>query len=826
MKRLYLLPLLALLTFAASWAQTPQQQRRQVVVYGVAFYNLENLFDTINNNGKYDLEYSPQGSRQWTGERYRNKINNLARVITAMTTKSTPNGPAVIGVSEIENKSVLDDLVRVVDEQLTAQGREPWNLQVVHHDSPDRRGVDVACLYNPRQFRYLDVSNTTLRIPNYDSFRTRDQMCVTGILGGDTLSVIVNHWPSRLGGQEQSSYLREAAGTLSKEIADSLWRLRPNQGVIVMGDLNDDPHDRSCAVALGAKRDIDEVADHGFYNPWWKILDKGIGTLAYKGQWNLFDQIIVSGTLLQRNGAKLYFKNAKVNNFDFLKDTEGQRQNYPLRTFAAGSYLNGYSDHFPTEVFLVKERQAGNGAATGSPAARVIRANAVARPVTTVQHPDWSRDAVIYEINWRQTTPGGTIKELEALIPHYKELGADILWMMPIHPISKLNRKGELGSYYAVADYKAVNPELGTLDEFKDFVKKAHEQGMKVIIDWVPNHTGCDNVWVAAHPDYYTRDKNGNMQGIYDWTDVYELDYDNPELRKAMIDAMKFWLTEADIDGFRCDVAMEVPTDFWNEARPQLEVVKPGNFFMLAEAPNPDLVEHAFDMDYNWPMKDVFNAVAATSGQRAFDDAKLPESDANAIFDLLDKQAADFPIDSYMMNMITNHDLNSWEGTEFQRLGNLTDAFAVLSFTLPGMPLIYTGQETGMDRAFEFFTKDKPPEFEPRNKYFDFYRRLTDLKHGQKAVQAGIVGGKVVRYPTKSNNLVVFSRSVDGSNVLVMANVGNKTEKVEYTGLKPDAKLFTTRYLSSDQMGKTYESARSPLPATLAPGDYYVFISE
>ena len=359
MKRLFLIPMVALaclLTMGAKDNKKPSGNR-QVQVFGVAFYNLENLFDTINNNGSYDLEFSPEGARQWDGKKYWSKIDNLANVITHMTSATTPNGPAIIGVSEIENKTVLDDLVRAVDQKLQSQGRQTWNLQVIHHDSPDRRGVDVSCLYNPRQFRFIDVTNATLRIPGKESFRTRDQMCVTGILGGDTVSVIVNHWPSRLGGQEQSSYLREAAGALCKATADSLWRLRPNQGVIVMGDLNDDPHDKSSAEALGAKKDKDDVELHGFYNPWWKILDKGIGTLAYKGQWNLFDQIIVSGTLLKHNGANVYYNNAKVNNFDFLRDTEGQRQGYPLRTYSGGVWLNGYSDHYPTEIFLVKERK-------------------------------------------------------------------------------------------------------------------------------------------------------------------------------------------------------------------------------------------------------------------------------------------------------------------------------------------------------------------------------------------------------------------------------------------------------------------------------------
>lgn len=354
MKRLLISIIVALMAIASVSAQ--DQARKQYRVYGVAFYNLENLFDTINNNGKYDFEFTPQGARQWDSRKYWSKVHNMAYAISQMTTNTTPNGPAVIGVSEIENRSVLVDVVKEVDNILQQSGKPTWNLQIVHHDSPDRRGVDVGCLYNPRQFKFIDVTNTTLRIEGYESFRTRDQMCVTGLLGGDTISVIVNHWPSRLGGQEQSSYLREAAAALSKSIADSLWQLRPDQGVIIMGDLNDDPQDKSCAKVLGAQKKMDKVAPHGFFNPWWEMLDKGIGTLAYKSAWNLFDQIIVSGTLLPQNTEGLKYRRCQVNNFDFLRDKEGNRQHYPLRTFAAGVFLDGYSDHFPTEIFLIKEQ--------------------------------------------------------------------------------------------------------------------------------------------------------------------------------------------------------------------------------------------------------------------------------------------------------------------------------------------------------------------------------------------------------------------------------------------------------------------------------------
>ena len=344
MKRLFLTLVAALMMLGAA----AQEQKTQYRVYGVAFYNLENLFDTINGNGTYDLEFSPAGARQWNSHKYWSKIHNLAYAISNLTSKTTPNGPAIIGVSEIENKSVLDDLVN--NEQI-----RHWNLQVVHHDSPDRRGVDVGLLYNPRYFKFESVTNHRLHIPGYERFRTRDQMCVTGMLGNRRVSVIVNHWPSRLGGQEQSSYLREAAADLSKHIADSIWAVDPDRGIFVMGDLNDDPDDRSVARNLGAVKHAKDAGPHTFYNPFWSMLrDKGIGTLAYKGAWNLFDQIVISGNLLKENSEAddmQFFKNV-VHNHDFLIDKNGTRQGYPLRTFAAGAWLNGYSDHFPTEVFL------------------------------------------------------------------------------------------------------------------------------------------------------------------------------------------------------------------------------------------------------------------------------------------------------------------------------------------------------------------------------------------------------------------------------------------------------------------------------------------
>ena len=433
---------------------------------------------------------------------------------------------------------------------------------------------------------------------------------------------------------------------------------------------------------------------------------------------------------------------------------------------------------------------------------------------TNVKHPEWSRNAVIYEVNLRQYTKEGTIKAFETHLPRLKELGVDVLWFMPVHPISKLNRKGTLGSYYAVQNYKEINPEFGTLNDFKELVQKAHDMGFKVLLDWVANHTGCDNVWVAEHPDWYVKDSLGNFVGPYDWTDTYKLDYSNQEMRAAMTDALKFWIQEYNIDGYRCDVAFEVPTDFWDNARKELDAIKP--VFMLAEAEHPELLVNAFDMCYNWPLKDVMNEIAMGK------DAKKPEyvheppvgkviaENALDLDKLFNHQDSIFPADSYLMNQITNHDLNSWEGTEFDRLGPGVKTFAVLTYTIPGMPLIYTGQETGMDRAFEFFEKDTPPDW-TMNEWFTFYQTLNELKHKEEALAAGTQGGEMVRYFTQSPDAYVFSRSKNHSSILVYLNLSNTKVDLNFKDQQP-AGNYTELFTGEKQ-----------LPVSLEPWEYKVY---
>jgi len=385
----------------------------------------------------------------------------------------------------------------------------------------------------------------------------------------------------------------------------------------------------------------------------------------------------------------------------------------------------------------------------------------------TVVPVEWSRNAIMYEVNTRQFTPEGTFEAFMAHLPRLQKLGVDILWFMPIHPICETNRKGTLGSYYAISDYKGINPEFGTHEDFRRLVNKAHEMGFKVILDWVANHTGFDHHWLTEHPEWYDRDENGDLISPYDWSDVVQLDFSNQDLRAAMLDAMKFWVREFNVDGFRADVAYMVPTDFWNHARQELQKIRP--IFMLAEAERPELLEHAFDMDYNWKLMHLMAEVA--DGER----------NANDIYALIRKQEARYCPDTYRMNFLTNHDENSWSGTEFERYGDGVSAFAVLTYILPGMPLIYTGQETGMKIRLEFFEKDEVPCWEI-NEYFYFYQTLNHLKRNHPALLAGQAGGDLVRINTTDNeNVLILSRTKGNGQVIAFLNLSDNAVEYQFT---------------------------------------------
>lgn len=390
--------------------------------------------------------------------------------------------------------------------------------------------------------------------------------------------------------------------------------------------------------------------------------------------------------------------------------------------------------------------------------------------VSEVSHPEWSKNASIYEVNIRQYTPEGTFKAFEAHLDRLQDLGVDILWFMPITPIGEVNRKGTLGSYYAVKDYTDVNPEFGTMEDFRRLVEEIHARDMYVILDWVANHTAWDHPWTETHPEFYTRDESGSfIPPVEDWSDVIDLNYDNKDLWEAMIGEMRFWVEEVGVDGFRCDVADMVPTEFWNEAVEKLEQVKP--LFMLAEAEQPELHEKAFEMGYGWTFHHLMNHIAkGESDVRVLDEYFLEVSPEK-----------EFPEGSYLMNFITNHDENSWAGTEFDRLGKGKEAFAVLTATVPGMILLYTGQEAGSDKMLSFFEKDLVEwgEYD----YHGFYQTLLYLKGRNQALWNGTAGGELQRVNTSRDEAVfAFVREKNNDQVMVVLNLSDKPVSVTLEG--------------------------------------------
>ena len=398
--------------------------------------------------------------------------------------------------------------------------------------------------------------------------------------------------------------------------------------------------------------------------------------------------------------------------------------------------------------------------------------------------PAWLNDAVLYEVNLRQYSPEGTFNAFTNDLPRLKKLGVEILWLMPINPISEKNRKGSLGSYYSVKDYTAVNPEFGTMDDFKNLVNKAHEMGFEVIIDWVANHTGWDNQWIYDHPDWYTKDSTGAIiPPDPDWSDVADLNYGVQPMRRAMINAMDFWLEKTNIDGFRCDVAWGVPQDFWNEARASFDSIKP--VYMLAEdEDHPGFLKKAFDSNYAWHLHHIMNEVAQ---------GKQSAQDIRAYFDSIGNKYAS---GSFPMQFITNHDENAWNGTVAERMGDAADAFAVFTFTIPGIPLIYDGQEAGMNKRLEFFEKDTIDWSNLEKQAF--YEKLVKLKKENQALWNGLAGGDMKLLDTSANDKVfAFTREKNGNKLLVIMNLSNSPVvcdvkfgvQEEFDGLMGEKKL-------------------------------------
>jgi cyclomaltodextrinase / maltogenic alpha-amylase / neopullulanase len=374
-----------------------------------------------------------------------------------------------------------------------------------------------------------------------------------------------------------------------------------------------------------------------------------------------------------------------------------------------------------------------------------------------IAHPEWSKNATIYEVNIRQYTPEGTFKAFETHLPRLKELGIDILWLMPINPIGIKNRKGTLGSGYSVKDYYAVNPEFGTLDDLKALVKKIHGMGMHVIIDWVANHSAWDNNLVREHPEWYSKTADGNFQPTpwYDWDDIIDFDYDNPGIRKYMTEVMKYWVKEADIDGYRCDVAGFLPVDFWENVRLELDAIKP--VFMLAEWESRDLHKKAFDMTYSWSLWDKMK------------DAATGKKGIGGLVEYLAHDVNTFPADAYRMTFTDNHDKNSWEGNQYSNFGDGLEACMILACTVNGMPLVYSGQEAGLNRSLKFFDKDTIGW--KQHPFFDIYKKLFALRHKNQALWSGAWGGGMVRiFNNKPAQVISFSREKNGNKVIPVIN--------------------------------------------------------
>lgn len=392
-----------------------------------------------------------------------------------------------------------------------------------------------------------------------------------------------------------------------------------------------------------------------------------------------------------------------------------------------------------------------------------------AEPFATAEpeRPEWAYDAVLYEVNTRQFTPEGTFPAFADELPRLDELGVDILWFMPIQPIGEKDRKGTLGSYYSISDYTAVNSEFGTLDDFRAVVDQAHSLGMKVILDWVANHTSRDAVWVEAHPDWYVRDSLGELNVMYDWTDIAQLDYSKPEMREAMIESMRFWVRETGVDGFRCDVAGELPTDFWVAAKDSLVALKP-DIFMLAEAEKPELNDSLFDAYYAWDFHHRMNAVA-----QGVEDVDSLRASFNRMTDR-------FAPHAIPMFFTSNHDENSWNGTEFERMGEATRSFAVLTYLLPGMPLIYSGQEAGFDHRLAFFEKDEIDWSDPQD-FSSFYTALNRFKKEQKALQAPGRSGVMSEIGNdRPKSVWSFRRTNESSEVVALLNLSDETVEVTF----------------------------------------------
>lgn len=424
---------------------------------------------------------------------------------------------------------------------------------------------------------------------------------------------------------------------------------------------------------------------------------------------------------------------------------------------------------------------------------------------------DWIDKAVLYEVNVRQYTEEGTFAAFSEHLDRLKDMGINTLWFMPIYSISELNKKGTLGSYYSIRDYKSVNSEFGTMDEFKSLIDKAHEMGFKVIIDWVGNHTGWDHVWITEHPEYYLKDEEGNITCPLgtDWVDVAQLDYKNEEMRAAMIDAMSFWIKDMDIDGFRCDYAHAVPIDFWETARKELDKIKP--IYMVAEdgANSDSLLNTAFDSNYNFELYDEIKFCS-----------QMPDS-ADKLEQYIDR---DLPYGAFKMNFIDNHDKNTYNGTLDERFKHeALGALYTIVFTAEGMPLIYSGNEEDDNISLEFFEKDNIDFGD--YKYSELLSRLCEIKTTNEPLYNGIYGGEINMIQNDNKNILSFERVKNNKKITVVVNVSAEEQNVKFKDKISDGNILihgdSTGIIDKEETKLSVKDLNK-----LGSWEYYIILSE
>jgi len=417
--------------------------------------------------------------------------------------------------------------------------------------------------------------------------------------------------------------------------------------------------------------------------------------------------------------------------------------------------------------------------------------------------PDWVKNATLYELNIRQFSENSSFRSVEDQLPRLKKMGIDIIWLMPVQPIGELHRKGSLGSYYSVKDYWSVSPEFGTEDDFKSLVTAIHNHGMYVIIDWVANHTSWDNDMVIKNPDWYMKSRKGTFQSTRwrDYDDIIELDYKNPELRKYMTEAMKFWVEKYDIDGYRCDIASFVPIDFWENVRKELDEIKP--VFMLAEAEDKELHRRAFDATYNWTLWNILHRIFVNElSVKTLSEAYIAE------------HVSIFPKAAIRMNFIDNHDKNSWEGNQYINFGESLKAVTVFTAMMDGIPLVYSGQEAGLDRSLAFFEKDAISW--DLHESEALYTTLFTLKHQNQALWNGDRGGEMVRIMNdRMDQVISFVREKNGDKVLTFVNLSKELIIVQF-----DTSFDTGNYINLFT-GKE-QSVSGTTILTMKPWDYVI----